>query len=53
MSYRVLVLPEDGVMSPAVLGRIRELVAEGGVVSGTQAAAAPRASRVTPALIPT
>ena len=34
MSYRVLVLPEDGVMSAAVLGKIRELVAEGGVVSG-------------------
>jgi hypothetical protein len=33
-SYRVLVLPEDGVMSAAVLGRIRELVAEGGVVAG-------------------
>jgi hypothetical protein len=34
MSYRVVVLPEDGVMSAAVLGRIRELVAEGGVVVG-------------------
>jgi len=34
MSYRVLVLPEDGVMSAAVLGKIRELVAQGGVVSG-------------------
>jgi hypothetical protein len=34
MRYRTLVLPEDGVMSPAVLQRIRELVAEGGVVSG-------------------
>ena len=34
LSYRVLVLPEDGVMSPAVLSRIRELVAEGGVVLG-------------------
>ena len=34
MSYRVLVLPEDGVMSTAVLRRIRELVEEGGVVAG-------------------
>jgi hypothetical protein len=34
MSYRVLVLPEEGLMSAAVLRRIRELVAEGGVVSG-------------------
>jgi hypothetical protein len=34
MSYRVLVLPEDGVMSAAVLGRIRELVEAGGVVAG-------------------
>jgi hypothetical protein len=34
MSYRVLVLPEDGLMSAAVLRKIRELVAEGGVVSG-------------------
>jgi hypothetical protein len=34
MSYRLLVLPEDGVISSAVLQRIRELVADGGVVSG-------------------
>jgi len=34
MSYRVLVLPQDGVMSPVVLQRIRELVAQGGIVAG-------------------
>ncbi|MGD1101914.1 MAG: glycosyl hydrolase [Terriglobia bacterium] len=34
MSYRVLVLPQDGVMSATVLRRIRELVEEGGVVFG-------------------
>jgi hypothetical protein len=34
MSYRVLVLPQDGVMSPAVLRRIRELVEQGGIVAG-------------------
>jgi hypothetical protein len=34
MSYRVLVLPEDGVMSPAVLRRIRDLVEQGGVLAG-------------------
>ena len=34
MSYRVLVLPEDGVMSPAVLQKIRELVEQGGIVAG-------------------
>ena len=36
MRYRVLVLPEDGVMSPEVLQKIRDLVSEGGVVSGAQ-----------------
>ncbi len=36
MSYRVLVLPEDGVMSAAVLRRIRELVEEGGIVAGAK-----------------
>ena len=41
LSYRVLVLPEDGVMSPAVLGRIRELVADGGVVLGPKPQRAP------------
>jgi hypothetical protein len=34
MSYRVLVLPEDAVMSPEVLGKIRQLVEDGGVVVG-------------------
>lgn len=34
MSYRVLVLPEDGVMSPAVLQRIRELEEQGGILAG-------------------
>jgi hypothetical protein len=34
MSYRVLALPEDGVMSAAVLRRIRELVEQGGIVAG-------------------
>ncbi len=34
MSYRVLVLPEDGVISPGVLQHIRTLVEEGGIVAG-------------------
>jgi hypothetical protein len=34
MSYRALVLPEDAVMSPEALRKIRELVAEGGLVVG-------------------
>jgi hypothetical protein len=34
MSYRVLVLPEDGVMSPEVLRRIRDLVVAGAIVVG-------------------
>ncbi len=34
MSYRVLVMPEDGVISPRALARIRELVVEGGVLFG-------------------
>ena len=41
MSYRVLVLPVDGVMSPAVLRRIRELVEEGGIVAGAKPQRAP------------
>src|ERR1019366_3906139 len=34
MSYRALVLPEDAVMSPEALRKIRELVAEGGLMVG-------------------
>ncbi len=34
MSYRVLVLPEDGIISPGVLEKIRSLVEEGGIVVG-------------------
>ena len=34
MSYRVLVMPEDGVVSAEVLRRIRDLVVAGAVVSG-------------------
>jgi hypothetical protein len=41
MSYRVLVLPQGGVMSAAVLQRIRELVEQGGVVAGPKPQRAP------------
>jgi hypothetical protein len=41
MSYRVLVLPQDGVMSPAVLKRIRGLVAEGGIIAGPKPSRTP------------
>jgi hypothetical protein len=41
MSYRLLVLPEDGVMSTAVLGKIRELVEAGGVVVGRKPQSTP------------
>jgi hypothetical protein len=41
MSYSVLVLPEDGVMSPAALARIRELVEQGGAVFGRKPQRAP------------
>lgn len=34
MSYRVLVLPEDGVMSPGLLRKIKELVTQGAIVVG-------------------
>jgi hypothetical protein len=34
MTYRVLVLPEDGVISPGVLHRIRDLVEAGGTLAG-------------------
>ncbi|MBZ5563217.1 MAG: discoidin domain-containing protein [Acidobacteriia bacterium] len=41
MSYRVLVLPEDGIVSPVVLRKVRELVMEGGVVVGPKPQRAP------------
>ncbi len=41
MSYRVLVLPEDGVMSPEALRKIRDLVATGGLVVGRRPQKAP------------
>jgi hypothetical protein len=41
MSYRVLVLPEDGVMSAAVLRKINDLVQQGGVVAGPKPQHAP------------
>jgi hypothetical protein len=34
MTYRVLVLPQDGVISPAVLKRIHDLVEKGGILVG-------------------
>lgn len=36
LSYRVLVLPGDAVMSPAVLRRVKELVAAGALVVGSK-----------------
>lgn len=36
MSYRVLVLPQDGVMSPEVLRKIKELVTQGATVVGAR-----------------
>lgn len=41
MSYRVLVMPEDGVVSPQVLRKIRKLVAAGGLVVGPKPQRAP------------
>jgi hypothetical protein len=41
MSYRVLVMPEDGVVSAEVLRKIRDLVVAGAVVSGPKPARAP------------
>lgn len=41
MSYRVLVLPERRVMSPRVLGKIKELVEGGAVVVGPKPERAP------------
>ncbi len=41
MAYRVLVLPEDGVMSPEVLRKIRDLAAAGAIVVGAKARGTP------------
>jgi len=41
MSYRVLVLPQYGVMSTAVLKRIHDLVADGGIVAGVRPSRTP------------
>ncbi len=41
MSYRVLVLPEDGIASPEVLRKVKELVAEGATVVGPKPQRAP------------
>ena len=41
MSYRVLVLPEDGIMSQEVLSKIQELVKEGATVVGRKPQHAP------------
>ncbi len=41
MTYRILVLPEDGVMSPEVLCKIRDLASAGAIVVGPRARSAP------------
>jgi hypothetical protein len=41
LSYRVLALPEDAVMSPEVLRRVKELVAAGALVLGPKPQKAP------------
>jgi len=41
VTYRVLVLPEDGTMSPAVLRKVRDLVADGATVIGSPPVRAP------------
>ncbi|MBZ5562625.1 MAG: discoidin domain-containing protein [Acidobacteriia bacterium] len=41
MTYRVLVLPEDGVMSPEVLRKIRDLATAGAIVVGPKAQRSP------------
>ncbi len=41
MSYRILVLPQSATMTPALLGKIRDLVNDGATVYGTKPVAAP------------
>jgi hypothetical protein len=41
MSYRVLVLPEDGAMSPTVLAKVEELLRDGAIVVGSRPKRAP------------
>ncbi len=41
MSYRLLVLPESETMRPAVLGKVRDLVAAGGAVLGAPPSRSP------------